>query len=157
MQVTTLSAQLGLASQLVNWYPDATSVPYGHLLIDLSKRTDSQLRYCTKTWSIPSKFHVLERLKQLKSLDNEHSRFLYSQSVPTIFPQLQKSFPSVLSKRVYPVFLRMHNKSAQRIPAKYKKASRGKLSKRSLTSSSKTNTLEARRRYSGVGRRQRAH
>ena len=53
MQVSTLSAQLGLGSELVNWYRDATSVPYGHLLIDLLPRTDDRLRYCTNTGSIP--------------------------------------------------------------------------------------------------------
>ena len=49
MQVTTLSTQLGLGSELVDWYRDATSVPFGHLLIDLSPRTDDRLRYCTNT------------------------------------------------------------------------------------------------------------
>ena len=34
-QITNLSTQLGLGSELVNWYGDATSVPFGHLLIDL--------------------------------------------------------------------------------------------------------------------------
>ena len=42
MQGTTLSAQLGLSSELVDWYQDATSVPFGHLLIDLSPRTDDR-------------------------------------------------------------------------------------------------------------------
>ena len=31
MHVTTLSTQLGLGSELVDWYRDATSVPFGHL------------------------------------------------------------------------------------------------------------------------------
>ena len=35
LQISTLSQQLGLGSQLKEWYQDATSVPYGHLLIDL--------------------------------------------------------------------------------------------------------------------------
>ena len=48
MQVTTLSTQLGLGSELVDWYRDPTSVAFGHLLIDLSPRTDDRLRYCTK-------------------------------------------------------------------------------------------------------------
>ena len=47
MQVTNVGAQLGLGSELVGWYRDATSVPFGHLLIDLSPRTDDRLRYCT--------------------------------------------------------------------------------------------------------------
>ena len=57
-QVSTLSTQLGVGSELVDWYRDATSVPFGHLLIDLSQRTDDRLRYCTNTGSIPSKFYI---------------------------------------------------------------------------------------------------
>ena len=53
MQVSMLRAQLGLGSELVNRYRDATSVPHGHLLIDLSPRTDDRLGYCTNTGSIP--------------------------------------------------------------------------------------------------------
>ena len=66
MQVTTLSTQLCLGSELVDWYRDATSVPFGHLLIDLSPRTDDRLCYCTNTGSIPSKFYIPDRLKQSK-------------------------------------------------------------------------------------------
>ena len=44
MQVTTFSTRLGLGSELVDWYRDATTVPFGHLLIDLSPRTDDRLR-----------------------------------------------------------------------------------------------------------------
>ena len=86
MQVTTLAAQLGLGSELVDWYRDATSVPFGHLLIDLSPRTDVTLRYCTNSGSVPSKFYVPERLKQLRTLDNVHTKSLYSPSVPFAFP-----------------------------------------------------------------------
>ena len=121
MQVTTLSTQLGLRSELVDWYRDATSLPFGHLLIDLSPRTDDRLRYCINTRSIPSKFYIPDRLKQSKILDNEHTKSLYSPSVRIIFPQMQKSLTSVLPKRVYAVSLRMHNKSAQRKPAKQEK------------------------------------
>ena len=39
MQVTTLSTKLGLGSELVDWYRNATSVPFGLLLFDLSPRT----------------------------------------------------------------------------------------------------------------------
>ena len=56
MQVSTLSAQLGLGAELVDWYRDATSVPYSNFLIDLSPRTDDPLRYCRNTGSIPWKF-----------------------------------------------------------------------------------------------------
>ena len=157
MQVTTLSTQLGLISELVDWYRDATSVPFGHLLFDLSPRTDHRLRYCTNTGSVPSKFHIQERLKQSKLLDDEHTKSLYSPSVPIIFPQKQKSFPSALPKRVYPISLRMHKKSAQRKPAKHKKTSRGKIAKRGSTIVSKTYNLEAKKRHSGVRKRVTAH
>ena len=70
---------------------------------------------------------------------------------------MRKSFPSVLPKRVYPVSLRMHNKSAQRKPAKHTKTSRGKISKRNSTIVSKTYNLEAKKRHSGVRKRVTAH
>ena len=53
-----------------------------------------------------------------KFVDDADMKFLYFPSVPIIFPPMQKCFPSVVSKRVYPVSLRMHNKSVQRKPAK---------------------------------------
>ena len=157
MQVTTFSTQLVLGSDLVDWYRDATSVPFGHLLIDLSPRTDDGLRYCTKTGSIPSKFQTLDRLKQSKFLDDEHKKSLYSASFPITFPQTQKSFTSVLPKRVYPFSLRMHKKSAKRKPAEHKKTSRGEISKQGSTVVTKTYDLEAKRRHSGVRKMLTAH
>ena len=105
MQVTTLSTQLGLGSELFDWYQDATSVPFGHLLIDLSPRTDDRLHYCTNTNSgyVPSKFYIPERLKHLRTLNDEHTKSLYSPSNPIAFPQKEKQPSSVLPKRVYPV------------------------------------------------------
>ena len=64
LQVTTLRTQLGLGSELVDWYRDVTSVLFGRLLINLSPRTRNRLRYCTNTGSIPSKFYIPDRLKQ---------------------------------------------------------------------------------------------
>ena len=98
MQVTTLSTQLGLGSELFDWYRDATSVPFGHLLVALSPRTEDRLRQSTDTGSILSNFYLPDRLIQSKVLDDEHTKSLYSPSVPFIFPQMQKPFPSVLPK-----------------------------------------------------------
>ena len=145
MQVSTLGAQLGLGSELVYWYRDATSVLSGHLLIDLSPRTDDRLRYCTKSDSVPSKFYIRERLKQLRILDDEHTKSLYSPSIPIAFPQIQRTLSSVLPKRVYPVSMRMHSKSTQRKFANHKKTSRGKVSKRSLLNVAKRTTWKQRR------------
>ena len=157
MQISTLSAHLGLGSELVDWYRDATSILYGQFLIDLSPRTDNKLRYFTDTGSIPSKFFIPDRLKQSEILDDEHTKAFYSPSVPIIFPQMQKGFPSVLPKRVCPVSLRMHNKSAQRKAAKHNKTSRDKVSKQSLAFFSETYNLEAKKRPSGVRKRLTAH
>ena len=88
-QVATLSVQLGLGSTLVDWYRDATSVPFGHLLVDLSPRTDDRLRYCTNSGKIPSKFYVPDNLKHLKILDDEHTKSLYSPSTTALFPRMQ--------------------------------------------------------------------
>ena len=120
MQVTTPGTQLGLGSQPVDWYRDATSVPFGLSLIDLSPRTDNRLRYCTNSGSVHSKLSILDRLKHLRTLDDEHTNSLHSPSVPIVFPQTQKSLFSVLPKRVSPFSMRMHSKSTQRKHASQK-------------------------------------
>ena len=97
-QVATLRVQLGLGSSLVDWYRDATSLPFGNLLIDLSTRTDDRLRYCTNSGNTPSKFCVPDSLKHLKYLDDEHTKPLYSPSIPALFPRLQESVSKNLSK-----------------------------------------------------------
>ena len=153
MQVNTLSTQLGFGSELVDWYRDATSVPFGHLLIDLSPRTENRLRYCTNSGSVPSKFYIPERLKHLRSLDDEHTKSLYTPSVLIAFPQMQKSHSSVLPKRVYPVSMRMPSKSTQKKLASHKKTSRGKVSRRSLVTITKKNNLEAKKKRSLVRKR----
>ena len=150
LQITTLSTQLGLGSELVDWYLDATSVHFGHLLIDLSPRTDDTLRYCTNSGSIPSKYYIPERLKHLRTLNDVHTKSLYSPSVPIAFPQMHKALSSVLPKRVYPVSMRMHSKSTQRKLASHKKTSCGKVSRRSLSILAKKNNLEAKKKRSVV-------
>ena len=102
-QFATLNVQLGLGSALVDWCRDATTVPFGHLLIDLSPRTDDRLRCCTNSGNIPSKFYVPDNLKHLNHLDDEHTKFLYSPSIPALFARMQNSVPKNLSKRIYPV------------------------------------------------------
>ncbi len=150
MQVTTLSTQLGLGSELIDWYRDATSVPFGHLLIDLLPRTDDKLRYCRNSGSVASKFYIPERLKHLRTLSDEHTKSLYSPSVPIAVPQMQKPLSSGLSERVCPVSRRMHSKSTQKKLASHKKTSRGKVSRRSLVTIAKKNNLEAKKTRSVV-------
>ena len=152
MQVTTLGTQLGLGSELVDWYRDATSVLFRHLLIELSPRTDDKLRYRTNSGSVPSKLSIPERLKRSKTLDDEQTKSLYSPSVPIAFPQTQKPRSSVLPKGVYPVSLRMHSKSTQRKLANHKKTSGGKVSERSSIIVAKKTTWKQRKRIATIDR-----
>ena len=142
MQVTTLSTQLGLGSELVDWYRDATTVPFGFLSTDLSPRRDDRLRFCTNSWSVPSKFCIPDRLKHSGTLDDDHTKSLYSPSVPISSPQKQKPLSSVLRKKVFP--------SARRKLASHKKTSRGKVSRRGLVSIAEKINLEAQKLRSVV-------
>ena len=65
-------------------------------------------------------------------MDDEHTKLLYSPSARILFAQMEKLFPSVKSKRILPVSLRVHNKPSRRKPAKHKKASRDIISNRNL-------------------------
>ena len=65
LQINTLSQQLGLGSQLKDWYTKATLIPYGHLLIDLTPKTVDSLRVCTNSGSIPTIFFSRKRNKRL--------------------------------------------------------------------------------------------
>ena len=153
MQATTIGAQLGFASELVDWYRDATSVSFGQLLIDLSPRTEHRLRYCKNSGFVPSKFYNPERLKHFRILGDEHTKILYSPSFPIAFPQMQKSLSSVLPKRVSPFSMRMHSKSTQGKLENHKKTSRGKISRRNLVTIAKKNKLEAKKKRSVVRKR----
>ena len=99
MQITTLSTQLGPGSELADWYRDATSAPFGHLLIDLSPRTDDRLGYCTNTGYIPSKFDIQDRLKKSKVLDDEHTKNLSTRHVIHFFPTNGKIFSVSLAQK----------------------------------------------------------
>ena len=148
MQVSRLSAQLALRSELGDWYGDATSVPYGPFWIELSPQTDDRLRHCTNTGSIPLKFYIPDRLKQSKYLNDERTKSCVFPSVLIIYPQMQKSFPSVLPKRVHQFAVPMYSKTSQRKRARHQRTSRYKNSKQSLIVLSKNNHLEAKKRRS---------
>ena len=64
-QINTLGQQLGLGSQLKDWYTKATSIPYGHLLIDQTPKTVDSFRFCTNSGSISTIFFCLNRNKRL--------------------------------------------------------------------------------------------
>ena len=75
----------------------------------------------------------------------------------SLFPQIQKSVPSVLPKRVYQVPLRFAIKFAKKKPAKHKKTSRDKISKQISVDLSKKNHLDAKKRRSAIRKRVATH
>ena len=156
-QVATLSVQLGLGSALDDWYRNATSVPFGHLLIDLSPRTDDRLRYCRNSGNIPSKFYVPDNLKHLKYLDDEHTKSLYSPSIPALFPRMQNSVSKNLSKRIYPISQRVHRQPAAGKLVTSKKKTRPKVQRRNSRTVFKKNNLEATKKSPFVAKRIIAH
>ena len=156
-QVATLSVQLGLVSALVDWYRDATSVPFSHLLIDLSPRTDDRLRYCTNSGTIPSKFYVPDNLKHWKYLDDEHTSSLYSPSIAALFPRMQNSVSKNLSKGIYPNSQRVHRQPAARKLVRSKKKTRSKVQRQNSRNVFKKNNLEATKKSPFVAKRIIAH
>ena len=137
--MNTLSQQLGLGSQLKDWYTKAISNPYGHLLIDLTHKTVDSLRFCTNSGSIPSIFFLPQHKQLTTFLSDEHTTSLYSDNVPKLFPELQKNLPKKLSERIYSVSERVHRKLAQRRTARYSKTRRNKVSRRNSPAYSKKN------------------
>ena len=126
-QVAILNVQLGLGSTLIDWFWDASSVTFGHLLIDLSPRTDDRSRYCTNGGNFPSKLYVPENLKHLKNLDGEHTKSLYFPSITTFFPRMQNSVSKNLSKKIYPISQRVHRQLAAKKLVRKNKKSRAKV------------------------------
>ena len=151
-QVATLTVQLGLGSALVNWYRDALSVPFGHLLSDLSPRANDPFSYCTNSGNIPSKFYVPDNWKHLKYLDDEYSKSLYSPSPPTLFSRMQKKFSKNLSKRIYPISQRVHRQPAARKIVRSQKKSRPQVQRRNSRTAFKRNNLEATRKSTFVAK-----
>ena len=144
-QVATLSVQLGLGSALVDWYRDATSVPFGHLLIDFSLRTDDRLRYCTNSGIIPSKFYVPDNLKRLKYLDDDLTKSLYSLSIPTLFPCMKNQFQKTRPKKLS-VFSASASSTCCLDFVRSKMKSRAKVRRQNSRTLFKKNNLEATRK-----------
>ena len=153
MQVSTLSAQLGLGSELLDWYGHATSVPYSHLFIDLSRRASLRLRYSTDNGSVPSIFYISDRLKHLECSDEEHSKSFYTPSDPMFFRQIQKSIPSVLSERIHPLSLRLHSNLVKENPRNVERHHAQNFKDKFGCSLCKENNLEAKKGHSGLRER----
>ncbi len=146
LQINTLGTQLGLGSQLKEWYQDATPVPYGHLLIDLSPKTVDSLRYCTNSGSAPTKFYLPKHSQNITFLDDEHTISLYAKHVPKLDSKMQKVVFTSLPERLYRVHQRMHRKHVTRTTRRSKENRRTKISKRNKKLARKRTPLHERRK-----------
>ena len=155
LQINTLSQLLGLGSQLKEWYNKATSVPYGHLLVDLTPKTVDVLRYCTDSGTIPSKFFLPN--PQTTFLDDEHTASIYTERVPKLFPKVQKRLCKTLSKRLYPVSKRVYSKFAPRRTLGSAKTRRSKVPKRSTTPRKQAYKSTKTKKNSKFGKRSRSY
>ena len=138
LQINTLSQQLDLGSQLKESYQDATSTPYGHLLIDLTPKTVDSLRYCTNSGSVPSKFY-LPAGTETKFWDDEHTIRLYTPNIPNIFPKTSKTIHPPLSKKFHSIPRRKSNKLTTRRAIGSSKSRPSKISTRIIRPHTKKN------------------
>lgn len=113
-QIKKLGEQLGKGSNLVLWYNDATSKPFGHLLIDIHPRTNDKLRYCTDCGTFPSKFYLESSQARITVLEDDHTERVYSQVIPFFYGQISTNLSPQLLKRVHSLPLRVYKKSHPR-------------------------------------------
>ena len=120
------------------WYQDATSTPYGHLLNDLTPKTVESLRYCTNSVSVPLKF-CLPPGTETKFLDDEHTIRLYTPNISSIFQKTSKTIHPPLSKKFHSITQRMSSKLTTRRAKGSSKSRRSKISKRNIRTHTKKN------------------
>ena len=143
LQINTLSQQLGLGSQLKEWYQDATSVPYVHLLIDLTPKKFDLLSYCSKNGSVPTKFHLPAGI-ETKFLDNEYSILPVFQKFSL---RLQKKFILNCPKDFIRFLSEVFCKPIKRRASRSSEKRRSKISKRNFRTHTKRTLLHKRRKF----------
>lgn len=109
-QISKFGQQLGLAKHFTDWYKEATSKPFGHLLIDLSPRTVDNLRFCANITSFPTEFFIPPAQARSTVLDDSHTKRIYSQGLPDFFAQLPKDISPTVSKKFHSFPLRVRGK-----------------------------------------------
>lgn len=99
-QISKFGQQLGLEKHFVEWYRTATSKPFGHLLIDLSPRTNDRLRFCTNCATRPTKFFLPPSQSRITKINDAYTKRLYSKALPKFFSEMSENFSAAMSKDV---------------------------------------------------------
>ena len=131
LQINTLRQQLGLQSQLKEWYQDATSITYGLFLIDFTPKTVDSLKYCANSGSTQSKISFTSRNRH-KNMDDEHNIRLYTPNISNVFPKNIKTIHPPLSKKFHSVPQQISSKFATRRATGSSKSRGNKISKRNI-------------------------
>ena len=98
-QTDVLGKQLGLGNTLWKWYVDATSVPYGHSMIDLSPKTNDLLRYSTDVTSFPTEFYLPSSRSPVTQINDQKPGLLYSEAFSNLQHSIPEDFLEVLFQR----------------------------------------------------------
>ena len=93
--------ELGLENTLRKWYADATSIPYGHLIIDLSTKTNDRLRYSTDVTSFPTEFYLPSSRSRVTQIKGQKSGLLNSKAPFNFQHSISEEFPAVLFQRFH--------------------------------------------------------
>ena len=121
------------------WYQDATSVPYGHLIFDLTPKTVASLRYCSNIGSAPTKFYLPAGI-DIKLLDYEYAIRIYSLNISKISSKISKAFHSQLSKTFHSVSESVFSKPIKRKASRPSERRRSNISKRNFGVNTKKNS-----------------
>ena len=93
-----------------------------------------------QTGGKPSNSYIPEQLKRLRILDDDHTKSLYSPSIPTFFPEVQNTIYPKLPEKMSSVAKRMYSEPVARKFARFEKRASAKISKtNSLTFFGKKN------------------
>ena len=122
------------------------TVPYGHLLFDLTPKTVDSLTYCTNSGSVPTRFYLPAGI-ETKFLDDEHTIRLYSPNISKIFPKASKTIHSQLPKRFPSISERVFSKPIKRGASRSSERRRSKISKRNFRTNTKKNSSTQKKNY----------
>ena len=75
-QIDVPGKQHGLGNTQWKWYADATSIPYGYPMIDLSPKTNDILRYSTEVTSFPTNFYSPSSRSRITQINDQKSGLL---------------------------------------------------------------------------------
>ena len=138
LQTNTLRQQLGLQSQLKEWYQDATSITYGLFLIDFTPKTVDSLKYCANSGSTQPKISFTSKNRH-KNLEDEHNIRLYTPNISNVFPKTIKTIHPPLFKKFHSVPQQISSKFARRRATGSSKSIGSKISERNIRLHTKKN------------------